>query len=79
MREEKWEYNEAVRQLFIDFKNACDSVRRERAVSVHTEIWWRKTERRSVGWEWIHLAEERKKNGRLSWRFFLTRRVIISF
>ena len=27
--EKKWEYNEAVHQLFIDFKKACDSVRRE--------------------------------------------------
>jgi len=26
---EKWEYSEAVHQLFLDFKNACDSVRRE--------------------------------------------------
>jgi hypothetical protein len=25
----KWEYNEAVHQLFIDFKKASDSVRRE--------------------------------------------------
>jgi uncharacterized protein Yka (UPF0111/DUF47 family) len=25
----KWEYNEAVRQLFIDLKKAYDSVRRE--------------------------------------------------
>ena len=25
----KWEYNEEVRQLFIDFKKAYDSVRRE--------------------------------------------------
>jgi len=25
----KWEYNEAVHQLFIYFKKACDSVRRE--------------------------------------------------
>src|SRR5215469_5086316 len=25
----KWEYNEAVHQLFMDFKKACDSVRRE--------------------------------------------------
>jgi hypothetical protein len=25
----KWEYNEAVHQLFADFKKACDSVRRE--------------------------------------------------
>jgi hypothetical protein len=24
--EKKWEYSEAVRQLFIDFKEACDSV-----------------------------------------------------
>ena len=27
--EKKWEYNEAVHQLFIDFKKAHDSVRRE--------------------------------------------------
>ena len=27
--EKKWEYNEAVDQLFIDFKKAYDSVRRE--------------------------------------------------
>jgi hypothetical protein len=26
---EKWEYNETVHQLFVDFKRACDSVRRE--------------------------------------------------
>jgi hypothetical protein len=27
--EKKWEYNEAVHQLFVDFKKAYDSVRRE--------------------------------------------------
>jgi len=27
--EEKWEYNEALHQLFIDFKKAYDSVRRQ--------------------------------------------------
>jgi hypothetical protein len=27
--EKKWEYNEIVHQLFIDFKKAYDSVRRE--------------------------------------------------
>jgi hypothetical protein len=27
--EKKWEYNEAVHQLFIDFNRAYDSVRRE--------------------------------------------------
>jgi hypothetical protein len=27
--EKKWEHNEAVRQLFIDFKKAYDSVRRK--------------------------------------------------
>jgi hypothetical protein len=27
--EKKWEYNEVVHQLFIDFKKAYDSVRRE--------------------------------------------------
>ena len=29
MLEKKWEYNEAVHQLFIDFMKAYDSVRRE--------------------------------------------------
>ena len=29
MLEKKWEYNEAVHQLFIDFKNAYDAVRRQ--------------------------------------------------
>jgi len=29
MLEKKWEYNEEVHQLFIDFKKAYDSVRRE--------------------------------------------------
>ena len=29
MLEKKWEYNEAVHQIFIEFKPACDSVRRE--------------------------------------------------
>ena len=29
IHEKKWEYNEAVHQLFIDFKKANDSVRRE--------------------------------------------------
>jgi len=29
IREKKWQYNEAVHQLFIDFKKAYDSVRRE--------------------------------------------------
>jgi hypothetical protein len=28
-RRKKWMYNETVHQLFIDFKKACDSVRRE--------------------------------------------------
>src|SRR5215475_11461710 len=27
--EKKWEYNEAVYRLFINFKKACDSIRRE--------------------------------------------------
>jgi len=28
----KWEYNAAMHQLFVDFKNDCDSVRRESCV-----------------------------------------------
>jgi hypothetical protein len=27
--EKKWEFNETVHQLFVDFKEACDSARRE--------------------------------------------------
>jgi hypothetical protein len=34
----KWEYNEAVHQLFIDFKKACDSVRREVLDNILTEF-----------------------------------------
>jgi len=33
-----WEYNEAVYQLFIDFKNAYDSVRREVLCNILTEF-----------------------------------------
>jgi hypothetical protein len=29
MLEKKWEYNEAVRQLFIDFEKAYESIRRQ--------------------------------------------------
>jgi hypothetical protein len=32
--EKKWEYNETVHQLFIDFKKACDSVKREVLYSI---------------------------------------------
>jgi hypothetical protein len=33
-----WEYNEAVHQLFIDFKKAYDSVRREVLYNIYTEF-----------------------------------------
>jgi len=36
--EKKWEYNEAVHQLFIDFKNAYDSVRREVLYNIFIEF-----------------------------------------
>jgi hypothetical protein len=36
--EEKWEYNETVHQLFIDFKTALDSVRREVLYSILIEF-----------------------------------------
>jgi len=36
--EKKWEHNEAVHQLFIDFKKAYDSVRREALYSILTEF-----------------------------------------
>jgi hypothetical protein len=36
---EKWEYNEIVHQLFIDFKKAYDSVRREVFVKYSHRIW----------------------------------------
>jgi hypothetical protein len=35
--EKKWEYNETVHQLFIDFKKAYDSVRREVLYSIPIE------------------------------------------
>ena len=34
---EKWEYNEAVNQLFVDFKKARDSVRMEVLWNILTE------------------------------------------
>jgi len=34
----KWEYNEAVRQLFIDFKKAYDSLRREFLYNIYIEV-----------------------------------------
>jgi hypothetical protein len=36
--EKKWEYNDTVHQLFIDFKKACDSVRREVLYSILIEL-----------------------------------------
>ena len=38
MLENKWEYNEAVHQLFIDFENAYDSVRRENLYNILFEF-----------------------------------------
>jgi len=36
--EKKWEYNEEVHQLFIDFKNAYDSARREMLYNILIEF-----------------------------------------
>jgi hypothetical protein len=36
--EKKWEHNEAVHQLFIDFKEAYDSVRREALYNIIIEF-----------------------------------------
>jgi len=36
--EKKWEYNEAVHQLFIDFKKAYDSIRREVLYNIFFEF-----------------------------------------
>jgi len=37
--EKKWEYNEGAHQLFIDFKKAYDSVRREFLYKSLTGLW----------------------------------------
>jgi hypothetical protein len=37
--EKKWEYNETVHQLFIDFKKAYRSVRREALYNILIEFW----------------------------------------
>jgi hypothetical protein len=36
--EKKWDYNKTVHQLFIDFKKAHDSVRREVFYNIHIEF-----------------------------------------
>jgi len=36
--EEKWEYNEAVHQLFVDFKKAYDAFRRESLYNILIEF-----------------------------------------
>jgi hypothetical protein len=36
--EKKWEYNETVHQLFVDFKKAYDSVRKEVLYSILIEF-----------------------------------------
>jgi len=36
--DKKWEYNEAVHQIFIDFKQAYDSVRREVLCNILTDF-----------------------------------------
>jgi hypothetical protein len=38
IREKKWEYNGTVHQLFIDFKKAYDSVRREALYNILIEF-----------------------------------------
>ena len=42
MLEKKWEYNEEVHQLFIDFKKSYDSVRREVLYNILIEsyVYW---------------------------------------
>jgi hypothetical protein len=38
IHEKKWEHNEAVHQLFVDFKKAYDSVRREALYNILAEF-----------------------------------------
>jgi hypothetical protein len=38
IREKKWEYNGTVHQVFIDFKKACDSVKREVLYNILVEF-----------------------------------------
>jgi hypothetical protein len=37
--EKKWEYNVTVPQLFVDFKKAYDSVRREVLYNILIRVW----------------------------------------
>jgi hypothetical protein len=37
--EKKWEYNETVHQLFINFKKAYDSVRRKSLYNILLRVW----------------------------------------
>jgi hypothetical protein len=37
--EKKWDYNETVHQLFIDFKKAYDAVRREVLYNILLRVW----------------------------------------
>jgi hypothetical protein len=51
--EKKWEYNETVHQLFIDFKKACDTVRRK----VLSHVRWYAWQNDESYFRWLDLLE----------------------
>jgi hypothetical protein len=61
-----WEYSEIVHQLFIDFKKACDSVRREVLYNILIVWGTHETNPCGGGVEYLHrdpASRKRRRNG----------------
>ena len=69
--EKKWEYTEAMHQLFIDFKTAYDSVRREVLYNIRNEFGVPKKLVRLVKMCWTETYSRVQVGKNLSDRFLL--------
>ena len=69
--EKKWEYNEAVHQLFTDFKKAYDSVRREVLYNILIEFGVPKKLVRLVKMCWTETYSRVRVGKNVSDRFLL--------